>query len=380
MAAASTLRPATSALAFRGYNQTNLGRTPELLARPAYRPYVLARLEEASALCADASGRSVDLAALVADRIEPRLDRYAEAIALVFAAELAQLDLLRELHGVEPTDARLAIGYSLGELVAVTAAGLFPFESVMRPPLEMAADCAELAGGVTMAVVFSRRAALDERLVHAACEEVTCRGKGELAVSAVLSPNTLLVIGQGDTIAALSDRLATVLPEGFAVRKNDGDWPPLHTPLVRRRSIADRAWRRIAASPRLAERPRMPICSLVTGRQSYTGGSARETLRDWTDHPQRLWDGVVATLASDAQTVIHVGPSPNVIPATFRRLAENVVRQTLAWSLSGVGLRTVQLAGQTWLAPLLPAEGRLLRAPMIEHVVLEDWLLENAPP
>lgn len=372
-------RPTGFALAFRGYNQTNLGRTPELLAHPAYRPYVAARLEEASTLCSEVSGRSVDLAALVSDRVEPRLDRYAEAIALVFAAELAQLDLLRELHGVEPTDAKLAIGYSLGELVAVAAAGLFPLESVMRPPLAMAADCAELAADATMAVVFSRRAALDERIVHAACEEVTCRGAGEVAVSAVLSPNTLLVIGQGRTIEALTERLGGVLPEGFAVRRNDGRWPPLHTPLVRRRSIADRAWQVISATPRLSERPRMPICSLVTGKPSYDGGSARETLRNWTDHPQRLWDGVVATLASEARTVVHVGPAPNVIPATFRRLADNVVRQTLAWSLSGVSLRTVQLAGQTWLAPLLPTEGRLLRAPMVEQVVLEDWLLANAP-
>jgi hypothetical protein len=61
-------------------------------------------------------------------------------------------------------------------------------------------------------------------------------------------------------------------------------------------------------------------------------------------------------------------------------LAENVVKQTLQWSLSAVGKRTIQrMAGSAWMAPLLPKSGFLLRAPMIEQIVLEDWLLEHAP-
>jgi [acyl-carrier-protein] S-malonyltransferase len=30
-----------------------------------------------------------------------------------------------------------------------------------------------------------------------------------------------------------------------------------------------------------------------------------------------------------------------------------------------------------WLAHLLPSQAALLRAPFLEHVVLEDWLLEQ---
>ncbi|CAN0381393.1 unnamed protein product, partial [Ectocarpus sp. 4 AP-2014] len=121
----------TAALAFRGYNQTNLGRTPELLSLPAYRPILESRLAEASRLCSEATGRSVDLLARVATRSEPGLDAYAEAIALVFAAELAQLDLLREVHAIEPRGARAAFGYSLGELTAVIASGIYPLDAVM---------------------------------------------------------------------------------------------------------------------------------------------------------------------------------------------------------------------------------------------------------
>jgi [acyl-carrier-protein] S-malonyltransferase len=32
-----------------------------------------------------------------------------------------------------------------------------------------------------------------------------------------------------------------------------------------------------------------------------------------------------------------------------------------------------------WLASVLPARASLLRAPFVEHIILEDWLLENAP-
>jgi len=369
-----------AALAFRGYNQTNLGRTPELLAVPAYRQTVERRLAEASRLCERATGRPVDLATLVADRVDPGLDRYAESIALVFAAELAQCDLLREFHGVEPTDARLSFGYSLGELTAVAVSGIYPLEAVMRVPLELAGDCAEMAAGVKMAIVFSRRTVLNERVIAAACEEVTAEGRGAIAISAVLSPNTLLVIGQKDTIRRLRRRCRTIGTAPIQFRKNDGLWPPLHTPLVREKHIPDRASLMIREATRLAPTPRPPVWSLVTGRREYEADSGREVLRRWVDSPQRLWDVIEGVLASDVKTVLHIGPEPNVIPATFKRLADNVVRQTLAWSLTGMGLRTVQhLAGRSWLAPLLPKSGCLLRAPRVEHVIVEDWLLENAP-
>lgn len=380
MIALTEARIATSALAFRGYNQTNLGRTPELLAKPAYREIVKRRLLEAGDLCGQATGRSIDLIARVENEDEPDLDHYAEAIAIVFAAEMAQLDLLREVHGIDPCGAKMAYGYSLGELTAVAASGLYPLEVVMRPPLELAADCASMATDCTMAVLFSRSESLSEARIHRLCEEITARGRGALAVSAVLSPNTLLVLGEGETVAQLRAECKTLDGPAIHLRTNDGQWPPLHTPLVRRLHIPDRAALMIREAPRLRETARPPIWSLVTGKREYEDDSGRETLRRWIDSPQRLWDVVEATLAADVRTVLHVGPQPNVIPATFKRLADNVVKQTLDWSLTGVGMRTVQqMAQSSWLTPLLPRSGCLLRAPRVEHVMLEDWLLDNAP-
>lgn len=367
-----------SALAFRGYNQTNLGRTPELLAVPAYRACVEKRLSEASVLCEQAVGGRVDLVARVTDRREAGIDAYGEAIALVFAAELAQLDLLAEVHGHDHQQARLAFGYSLGELTAIAASGAYSLSDVMRIPLTLAGDCAEMAHGVTMGVVFSRAAAIDERKLTLLCEELTAEGQGAIGISAILSPNTMLVVGEGEAVSTLAGRLNAIDGQPIHVRENAGAWPPLHTPLVRARHVPDRASLLIREIRKVSD-PAMPIWSLVTGRREFEQESGRELLRRWVDHPQRLWNVVEGVLSEDVRCVVHVGPKPNVIPATFRRLADNVTQQTLAWSLTGVGIRTMQLATRTWLARLLPRRGCLLRAPRLKHVVLEDWLLENAP-
>jgi [acyl-carrier-protein] S-malonyltransferase len=120
--------------------------------------------------------------------------------------------------------------------------------------------------------------------------------------------------------------------------------------------------------------------SLVTGKRSYDDTSARDLLRRWIDQPQRLWDAVCETLAADVKTIIHVGPAPNMIPATFTRLAENIKQQVGGRSLGSYGRRAMTgVARHPWLGPLLPARAALLRAPYVQQIVLEDWLLEHAP-
>lgn len=368
--------PAT-AFAFRGYNITNLGRTPELLKVTAYRPILESHLQDASELCSELIGKKVDLIQSVVDRRETSLDNYAEAVALIFSVELAQIDLLREWHGIDIADSRLAFGYSLGELVAVVVAGIAEAKEVLSVPLSLATDCAALAHEVTMGIVFSRGTAIEEADIHRYCEEITAEGKGTLAVSAVLSPNTMLVLGQEVTLERLKQRLAEFR---ILVRRNDSFWPPLHTSIVSQRNVSDRAVVMLEKIQLLADVPTPPIVSLVTGEKAYGDGQTRTVLRNWVNHPQRLWDGVCGVLESDVRTIIHVGPEPNVIPATFQRLAENVMQQTGKRSLSGLGLRAVQhMVKRPWLASLLPRQSSLLRAPGIRHVLLEDWLLANAP-
>ena len=48
-------------------------------------------------------------------------------------------------------------------------------------------------------------------------------------------------------------------------------------------------------------------------------------------------------------------------------------------SLNSLGLRAMARAvRRPWLTALLPSRTALLRAPAVEHIILEDWLLEAA--
>jgi [acyl-carrier-protein] S-malonyltransferase len=120
--------------------------------------------------------------------------------------------------------------------------------------------------------------------------------------------------------------------------------------------------------------PCPPVFSLVTGGFSYNAYNAGDILCKWTDHPQLLWTAIEETFAAGIQTVIHVGAAPNLIPATFRRVAENVASQTGS-RLGGEALASVVC--HPWLRSLLPHKSSLLCAPRVEHVILEDWLLDQ---
>jgi [acyl-carrier-protein] S-malonyltransferase len=367
------------ALSFRGYNITNLGRTDELMAMPAYAAIVREELARYGHICSEVVRRPVDLVRIVETADEPGLDRYAEAIALIVAAEAAQLRLLRELHGVDYTLAKLAFGYSLGEMMAVCSAGGFKAEELVRVPLAMADDCAELARDAEMGVLFSRGEIIAEADVKRLCLEISRQGRGTIGVSAVLSPNSYLLIGQGYSVDHFKERMAEALPSAH-LRINEHRWPPMHTPIVRQRHVPDRAGVLMERLTPGTFPLKPPVVSLVTGKRSYDVHTAREVLRQWIDHPQRLWDAVCETFASGATTVLHIGPAPNLVPATFERLKENVKHQLNGKSFDRYRVKAMSgMAKRPWLAALLPARAALLRAPDIEQIVLEDWLLERAP-
>ena len=172
-----------------------------------------------------------------------------------------------------------------------------------------------------------------------------------------------------------------VFPKRVYLRKNNDKWPPVHTPLVWQRNIPNRVGVMAHTLPGGFTRPDPPVFSLVTGKANYNDFNAREILLQWIDHPQRLWDAVYETLACGAETVIHVGPGPNLVPATFNRLRDNVQAQLTGNSLNKLGLRAMARAvRRPWLTAVLPSRTALLRAPAVEHIILEDWLLEQPIP
>jgi [acyl-carrier-protein] S-malonyltransferase len=367
-----------AALAFRGYDIANLGRSRELLDHPAYGAVVSGLLLEASAVASETLHRPIHLESYIRAGESTSLEHFPEDVAMIVAMELAQVRLLETFFDVPVRDARLTFGYSIGELAALVMGGTFRLDQLLPIPLNMAADCAELAADTKMGILFTRAPELPEDAVERLCLAVSSEGKGMIAPSAWLSPNTALVLGQGDTLDRLEKRLREFLPEKVLLRRNPNKWPPLHTPLVWQRSITNRAAVELYHIEGGGQPPKPPVLCGSTGEASYNGLNNRELLIQWIDRPQRLWDCIDATLSAGVELVIHAGPTPNLIPATFARLSNNVSKQLGNGYRHKMGKGLVsRMNRHTWLAHLLPHKAALLRAPFLEHVILEDWLLEQ---
>lgn len=374
-------RVRSSAFAFRGFDVENVGRTVEFLDHPTYGPTLRTMLDGASALCAEAIHRRVDLVEHIKAGPRSNLDFFAEDVATIVAVELAQLQILEECFGVSTHDARLSFGYSIGELAALVFGGVFTLEQLLPVPLALAPDCAELAHDLRMAVLFTRGPGLPMDEVERLCRGISSMGHGLIGPSAFLSPNTALILGQGDTIDRLDEAKGTLLSHKshkVMLRRNANRWPPLHSPLVWQRSIPNRTAMALYHLGGGRQKPKPTILSCVTGKPSYDIEEIREVLTDWTDHPQRLWDVIDATLESGVETVIHVGPKPNLIPATFSRLAKNVSQHLGNRYMRMLGRGVVSgMNRNAWLSRVLPSKVSLLRAPYVAHVILEDWLLDQ---
>lgn len=367
-----------SAFIFRGYNVTNLGRSAELLEHPAYGPIVERTLAETSAITADVLNCKIDLIGRVRSRRESTLESFGEDVSLIVAMELAQLELLKQFFDINWSRARMALGYSLGEVAALVASDVYKLQHLLTPTLSMAPECIELARDTTMGVLFSRGTELSLDAVRRLCLEINAEGAGVIAISAQLSPNTVLLIGQGSTIDRFKQRMHSLVPEKVHLRKNEHKWPPLHTPILWQQGLQNRAAEIMHTIPGGFTIPQPTLISLVTGKASYNDYNSREILIRWIDHPQRLWDGICETLAAGVDTIIHVGPEPNLVPATFQRLSENVTAQMKGRFTTRLGRRAMsQLARRQWLTKVLSNRAILLRAPFVEHVILEDWLLEQ---
>ncbi|HEX3659500.1 MAG TPA: hypothetical protein VHV55_27180 [Pirellulales bacterium] len=367
-----------AAFCFRGYNTTNLGRTPELLAHRVYGQTVENHLAIASQVAAEELHRPIDLVARVREKRESTLASFGEDIALLMATELAHLELLEKFFGLNFARARVLMGYSLGEVTALVAGGVITPEQVLVPLLRLSDDCVALAEGVTMGIVFSRGPVLDLDAVQRLCLEINQQGNGVISISAYLSPNTVLVLGQRDTVDRFKQRMGDVFEGPVNLRKNHEKWPPLHTSIMWQRNIPNRAAVMLHAMPGGFRAPHPPVLSLVTGKLSYNDYNSRELLIRWLDQPQRLWDAVYELLAMGIELLIHVGPDPNLVPATFKRLSDNVTAQVNSSTINRLGMRAMRpLVWRPWLSKVLSARVALLRAPLVKHLIVEDWLLEQ---
>jgi [acyl-carrier-protein] S-malonyltransferase len=366
----------TAAIAFRGYDASNLGRGPELLAHPVYGPVVRELLDRASTVCGEVLGREVDLATRVASREPAALGTFVEDTATIVAIELAQVRLLEDVFDVPVREAMLSFGHSIGELSALVLGGVYEMEQLLPIPLSLAHDCADLTADTTMGILSSPSGVLEPERVQRLCSAISSRGHGLVGPSTFLSPYQVLLLGQGDTLDLFEAEMKEYLPAAVTLRRRPNHWPPLHTPLVWERSVPNRAAVALYHTGGGNQRPRPEVVSCTTGRANYDEWNSREILTEWTDHPQRLWDAIEHTLASGAELVIHVGPEPKLIPTAFDRLSGKVMKQLKNRHLDSLGRRVLpSISRNHWLARKLPHNAVVIRAPFVNHLILEDWLL-----
>ena len=202
-----------TAFAFRGYNVTNLGRTPELIRHRTYGPIIEKYLRLGNEICADVLDVSIDLVRRVREGKEPTLEEYHEAISIIVAVELAHIEIMQTVFDISLADADMMYGFSLGELSALTAGGVFSMHDALHIPLLMTEDVVDLAHDVTLCILFSRSDKLIPRdNVHRVCADINAEGNGVIGVSTFLAPNSMLLIGQGDTVKRLKACLLYTSP------------------------------------------------------------------------------------------------------------------------------------------------------------------------
>lgn len=371
-----TKQIATTVFAFRGYDVSNVGRSAELLEHPVYGVRVRAMLDRASVVCGDVLRAKVDLARRVAARQPAELGTFVEDTATIVAMELAQIQILEEVFEVPVRDAGLSFGHSIGELSALVLGGVYDMEQLLPVPLALARDCAGLTDDTTMGILASPSGALEPERVQRLCSIISSRGHGLVGPSTFLSPYQVLLLGQADTLDLFEAEMREHLPAAVTLRRRPNQWPPLHTPLVWERGVPNRAAVALYHTDGGRQKPKPLVVSCATGEASYDEWNSREILTDWTDHPQRLWDVIEHVLASGAELIVHVGPEPKLIPTAFDRLSGKVMKQLKSRHLDRLGRRVLpSISRSQWLARNLPGSAVLLRAPFVNHLILEDWLL-----
>ena len=343
---------------------------------PLYGRIVRPVLEAASAVCSDALGTKVDLVARITDREPSDLSTFVHDIGTVVGMQIAQFRCLEEVFDIPVRQARLSFGHSIGELSALVLGGVYEMEQLLPVPLSLAKDCAELTADTTLGILSVHGAILPIEDVEHLCASISRRGHGLIGPSTYLSPYQVLLLGQHDTLNLLEHEMHEFLPEGVTLRRRPNHFPPLHTPLVWARNIPNRtamAMHHIRGGDR---KPVPAVVSCTTGSASYDEWNSRAILADWTDHPQRLWDVMENALASGAEIVLHVGPEPKLFPTGFDRLSSRIMKQLKMRHLERLGSSVIpSISRNSWLTRKLPANAVLLRAPFLNHIILEDWLL-----
>ena len=111
------------------------------------------------------------------------------------------------------------------------------------------------------------------------------------------------------------------------LRKNNGLWPPLHTPILRdplHPESCGIALRTMGAWHAIAQ----PAGAFAgDGQDELQRLQQPRDARALARSSSKLWDAIYEMPSVGVETLVHVGPEPNFCPRHLQRLSDNVTAQ-----------------------------------------------------
>jgi malonyl CoA-acyl carrier protein transacylase/thioesterase domain-containing protein len=221
------------------------------------------------------------------------LENTAYAQPAIFAIEYALAELWRS-WGVEPD---VVMGYSLGEYVAATIAGVFSLEEALKLVAERGRLMQTLTPIAEMVSVLA-----NAKLVSAAIQPYT----EQITIAAINAPNNTVIVGLPAAIETVVSSLSAqgIYTERLSVSRG------FHSPLLK--PILE-PFSQLVASVNYAP-AKISFVSTVTGKSITTEISCADY---WCQHcwqPVQFLAGMEALERQGVEIFLEIGPRPSLLP------------------------------------------------------------------
>lgn len=234
------------------------------------------------------------LRAVCLDGPEGELTRTENAQPALFALSFALWDVFAAETGIVPAG---AAGHSLGEYTALTAAGVFDFDSALSVVARRGRAMAEAAQASPsgMAALLG----VDEAEVNQICARRTAMG-GRLEVANINAPGQVVVAGGSADIEWLVENA-----RDLGVRRAI----PLQVSGAFHSTFMEPAAAVVAAALEGVEiaEPRFPVWANTTATP-HTLDELKRLLTRQVESPVRFSDSLSAMAATGIETFVHIGP------------------------------------------------------------------------